>query len=193
MNPGTFLPQELIYKFVEDLWFEGDTDTVKTLSQTSRLFLHRCRHHLFSYMRLSSESFTRQSQRIARKAKNLEDILVRTPEIANYVRRLFLEIPRYNAARAHIISRLLLRLSTVNSFSLWTPTACDWTSVAPELQSTISRLAYSPRMKTFSLQGIMVSEKSTDKISHNTLTSCDHLPSMFYLLLTILVIFTVFI
>ena len=76
------------------------------------------------------------------------------PDIANYVRRLFLEIPRYNAARAHIISRLLLRLSMVNSFSLWTPTACDWTSVAPELQSTISRLAYSPRMKTFSLQGI---------------------------------------
>ena len=39
----------------------------------------------------------------------------------------------------------------------------------------------------------MVGEKSTDKISHNTLTSCDHLLSMFYLLLTILVIFSVFI
>ena len=39
----------------------------------------------------------------------------------------------------------------------------------------------------------MVGEKSTDKISHNTLTSCDHLLSMFYLLLTILVICGVFI
>ena len=39
----------------------------------------------------------------------------------------------------------------------------------------------------------MVGEKSTDKILHNMLTSCDHLLSMFYLLLTILVIFSVFI
>ena len=31
------------------------------------------------------------------------------------------------------------------------------------------------------LRFTMVGEKSTDKISHNTLTSCDHLPSMFYL------------
>ena len=38
-----------------------------------------------------------------------------------------------------------------------------------------------------------VGEKSTDKILHNTLTSCDHLLSLFYLLLTILVIFSVFI
>ena len=30
------------------------------------------------------------------------------------------------------------------------------------------------------LQVGMVGEKSTDKISHNTLTSCDHLLSMFY-------------
>ena len=31
----------------------------------------------------------------------------------------------------------------------------------------------------------MVGEKSTDKILHNTLTSCDHLLSMFYLILVI--------
>ena len=39
----------------------------------------------------------------------------------------------------------------------------------------------------------MVGKKSTDKILHNMLTSCDHLLSMFYLLLTILIIFSVFI
>jgi hypothetical protein len=31
MNPGTFMPQELIDKFIDDLWFERDTDTLKTL------------------------------------------------------------------------------------------------------------------------------------------------------------------
>ena len=149
------MPQELIDKFIDDLWFEGDTDTVKTLSQTSRLFLHRCRRHLFSYIRLSSESSTRQSQRVARKAKNLDDVLVRIPEIANYVQRLFLEIPRYKVARAHIISRLLLRLSMINEFHVdGTPTFSDWTLFPPELQSVISHLAYSPRMKIFNLHGI---------------------------------------
>ena len=149
------MPQELIDKFIDDLWFEGDTDTVKTLSQTSRLFLHRCRRHLFSYIRLSSESSTRQSQRVARKAKNLEDVLVRIPEIANYVQRLFLEIPRYNVARAHIISRLLLRLSMINESHVdGTPSFSNWTLFPPKLQSVISHLAYSPRMKIFNLHGI---------------------------------------
>ena len=39
----------------------------------------------------------------------------------------------------------------------------------------------------------VVGKKSMDKISHNMLTSCDHLLFMFYLLLIILVIFSVFI
>ena len=152
MNPGTFLPQELIDKFIDDLWFERDTDALKTLSQTSRLFLHRCRRHLFAHIHLSSGTSTGQSQRIARKAKNLDEILVKVPEIANYVQKMFFTVSNFNNAEVHIVSQLLLRFSMINKLSLSGP--CDWALVAPELQSVISRLASSPRMKTFSLWSI---------------------------------------
>ncbi|EDR03158.1 uncharacterized protein LACBIDRAFT_331839 [Laccaria bicolor S238N-H82] len=154
MDRGTFLPQELIDKFIDDLWFERDIATLKTLSQTSRLFVHRCRRHLFAHIHLSSGNSPGQSQRIARKAKNLEDVLVKVPEVANYVQSLFFMISNFNAEEVHIISQLLLRFSMLNDLSLYMYSPFDWALVAPELQSAISRLVYSPRMDAFSLQGI---------------------------------------
>jgi hypothetical protein len=157
MNPGTFMPQELIDKFIDDLWFEGDFDslkTLKTLSQTASLFLHRCRRHLFTNIRLSTENSTDESQCIARKAKNLEEVLVRVPDIANYVQNLSLLVSNFNNVEVHIISQLLLRFSMISEFSFFTCTPCDWALVAPELQSAISHLVYSPRMKTLSLHSI---------------------------------------
>jgi hypothetical protein len=154
MNPGTFMPQELIDKFIDELWFEKDVDTLKTLSQTSRLFLHQCRRHLFTYIHLSDGISTDQSQCIARKAKNLDEVLVKVPEIANYVQRLFFVVSNFNNAEVHIVSQLLLRLSMINECSLYMYSPRNWALVAPELQSAISRLVHSPRMKTFSLHGI---------------------------------------
>jgi hypothetical protein len=154
MIPGTFMPQELIDKFIDDLWFERELDTLKTLSHTSRLFLHRCRRHLFTNIHLSNEIFTNPAQCIARKAKNLDEVLVKVPDIANHVQCLDLQVSKFNNAQVHIISQLLLRFSMINELTLYTPRPRDWTLVAPELQSVISRLAYSPRMKTFGLQGI---------------------------------------
>jgi hypothetical protein len=148
------MPQELIDKFIDDLWFERDTGALKTLSQTSRLFLHRCRRHLFAHIRLSSANSPSRSQCIARKAKNLEEVLVREPDIANYVQILFLLFPIFDNAEVHIISQLLLRFSMISKFSLYAPAPHDWTFLSPELQAVISRLAYSPKMKTFSLYGI---------------------------------------
>ncbi|KIJ94354.1 hypothetical protein K443DRAFT_110567 [Laccaria amethystina LaAM-08-1] len=154
MNPGTFMPQELIDKFIDDLWFERDTDTLKTLSQTSRLFLHRCRRHLFNFIPLSNVNSTNGSQCIARKAKNLDEVLVKVPEIANYVQRLFLVVSNFNNAEVHIISQLFLRFSMINECCLFMYSPRDWALVAPELESAISHLVHSPRMKTFSLQCI---------------------------------------
>jgi hypothetical protein len=154
MNSGTFMPQELIDKFIDELSFERDADTLKTLSQTSRLFVHRCRRHLFAYIPLSGPNSTNESQCIARKAKNLDEILVKVPEIAKYVHHLFFVVSNFNKAEVHIISQLLLRFSMINKFSLyWASPRRNWILVAPELRSAISRLVYSPRMKTFSLQG----------------------------------------
>jgi hypothetical protein len=147
------MPQELIDKFVDDLWFERDTKALKTLSQTSRLFLHRCRRHLFAHINLSSATSPSGSQSIARKAKKLEDVLFRVPDIANYVQSLFFLVSNFNNAEVHTISQLLLRFSMISKLTLDT-LVCNWTLVAPELQSVISRLAYSSRMKTFSLHGI---------------------------------------
>jgi hypothetical protein len=154
MNLGPFMPQELIDKFIDDLWFEREIDALKTLSQTSRLFLHRCRRHLFTYIHLSYANSTDQSQHIARKAKNLDEVLVKVPEIANYVQRLFFVVSNFNNAEVHIISQLLIRFSMINECSLYMFSLRNWALVAPELQSAISRLVYSPRMKTFSLHGI---------------------------------------
>ncbi|EDR03157.1 uncharacterized protein LACBIDRAFT_331838 [Laccaria bicolor S238N-H82] len=154
MNPGTFLPQELIDKFIDDLWFERDIDALKTLSQTSHLFLHRCRRHLFGYISLSSGNSTGQSQRIARKAKNLDEVFAKVPEVANYVESLNFMISNFSDAEVHIISQLFLQFSMIDELSLYMYSPCDWALVAPELQSAISRLVYSPRMDALILHGI---------------------------------------
>ena len=148
------MPQEFIDKFINDLWFERDTDALKTLSQTSCLFLHRCRCHLFTHIHLLSGKSTGQSQRIARKAKNLNKIFVKVPEIANYIQKMFFTASNFNNAEVHIVSQLLLRFSMINELSLSICSPCDWALVAPELQSVISCLASSPRIKTFSLWSI---------------------------------------
>jgi len=57
---------------------------------------------MVQYIHLLSVKFTGMSQCIARKAKNLEGVLVTVPEIANYVRILFFDISDYNTTQVHI-------------------------------------------------------------------------------------------
>ena len=106
-----------------------------------RLFLHWCRRHLFAHIHLSSGKSTGQSQRIARKAKNLNEIFVKVPEIANYVQKMFFTVSNFNNTEVHIVSQLLLQFSMINKLSLSVCSPCDWALVAPELQSVISCLA----------------------------------------------------
>jgi len=50
-----------------------------------------------------------ESQCIARKVKNLNEVLLKVPEIANYIQCLVFVISKFNDAEVHIISQLLLQ------------------------------------------------------------------------------------
>ena len=69
-------------------------------------------------------------------------------------RKLNFAVYEYNAAEVHIIPQLLLWFLMIDEFTLCAGTSSYiWPLIAPELQSTLTRLIYSPKMKYVSLTG----------------------------------------
>ena len=119
-----------ILLYIIDLLAVGDDEDVKSLqmlSQACKSMVPLCRKHLFSSIRLISES----------KSERFSDLLSKNPDIARYVRNLYYSF--FHIPQAHELNtiEILKERSPLHAIQLSSRRDWDWNDFPESIRSSL--------------------------------------------------------
>ena len=126
-----------ILLYIIDLLAGGDDEDVKSLqmlSQACKSMVPLCRKHLFSSIRLISES----------KSERFSDLLSKNPDIARYVRTLYYSF--FHIPQAHELNtiEILKERSPLHAIQLSSRRDWDWNDFPESIRSSLVSLFQLP-------------------------------------------------
>ena len=155
------LPLDIFENIVDILFNDAKNGLryVKALSLTCQSFLPSCRKHIFSSITIRTDS-TRPSMRYP-YAEVSENLLLETPVIAKYVRRLTISILQQPRSEYDYsfdqIARQLTRLQYLTislSYQYQTPLN-DWNNIPSSMQRSLKNLMHLPTLIHLGLETII--------------------------------------